>query len=117
MEGVQEVQIVQLDEELWHRATGQVFSLTGEEKALCAGVFQFEPGQRVPEEGYTAHEGIEISIVLSGEVVLGLEGELERTVHSGELVIIPRGVLHYSYNPGSEVARIFWVIAPSVVGL
>jgi len=116
MRELQEVQIVKLDEELWHRAAGQTLSLVEGETAR-AGVFQFEPGQRVPQAGFTAHEGTEVSIVLSGEVVLGVEGDLERTVRSGELVIIPRGTLHYSYNPGPGVARIFWVIAPPAVEL
>jgi quercetin dioxygenase-like cupin family protein len=113
------VQVVKLtDEALWQRATGQALSLTpGEDEAapdLAAGVFRFEPGQRVPEEGFTAHEGTEVSLVLQGEVVLGLDGEPERTVRSGELVIIPRGVPHYSYNPNAQAAQIVWVIAPAV---
>ncbi|MFQ6117029.1 MAG: cupin domain-containing protein [Candidatus Bipolaricaulia bacterium] len=110
----QEVRIVRLDEALWCKASGQAHSLIEGDRALSAGVFQFKPGQRVPEEGFTAHEGTEVSLVLSGEVTLGLEDQSERTVRGGELVIIPRGVPHYSYNPGSQAAHIVWVIAAAV---
>ena len=108
-----EVQIIPLEEVFTRAAGGELEKLYDASPDIAAGVFVFRPGQRVPESGAAAHSGTEISIVLSGEVLLGLEDGEERRIRAGELVIIPKGVPHYSRNATQEEARIFWAIAPS----
>jgi quercetin dioxygenase-like cupin family protein len=80
---------------------------------MVAGLLTMEPGQRVPKEGFSAHEGTEFSIVLSGEVTLGTE-DGERVIKEGSVTFIPKNTLHYSENRGAEQARIVWVIAPQI---
>jgi len=107
------MKFIKLDSKLWDNSLGIVTKLVEDSENLSAGIFNCKPGQRVPEEGFTVHEGTELSIVLSGEVVLGLE-DGEKIVKEGEMVVIPRGILHYSKNVGLKNAKIVWVMAPSI---
>lgn len=108
------IRIISLDEALWQASSGMTLKLLEDSEDIVAGVFAFEPGQRVPEEGFTAHQGTEVSFVLSGEILLGQAGHQERQVKAGDLVIIPKGTLHYSRNCSRQEARILWTIAPAV---
>ncbi|MFQ6033918.1 MAG: cupin domain-containing protein [Candidatus Bipolaricaulia bacterium] len=102
-------------ESLWADSWGKVLTLvSGEDCAeLTAGIVAFKPGQRVPEEGFTSHKGAELSLLLSGELVIVTE-DGERTIRSGELVLIERDTLHYSENRSPSEARVIWVIAPAI---
>lgn len=73
-----------------------------------AGTYVIEPGERVPESGYTAHAGTEVSIILEGELRL----VTDETYHVGpdSLVVIPAGTEHYSENHGESDARLVYVI-------
>lgn len=100
---------------LWPASWGKVLVLVSAEDCpeLTAGIAAFKPGQRVPEEGFTSHEGVELSLLLSGELVIGTE-DGERVARSGELVLIERDTLHYSENRSPTEARVIWVIAPAI---
>jgi len=100
---------------LWADSWGRVVTLISKEdcQELIAGIATFRPGQRVPEEGFTSHEGAELSLLVSGELVIGTE-DGERMVKSGELVLIEQGVSHYSENRAHVEAKVVWVIAPAI---
>ncbi|MGQ9477454.1 MAG: cupin domain-containing protein [Candidatus Bipolaricaulia bacterium] len=106
---------IKLGNSLWADSMGKVLTLVSPEdcRELMAGICTFKPGQRLPQEGFTSHEGAELSLMLSGELVVGTE-EGERVVKSGELVLIEPGTRHYSENRGRAEARVIWVIAPAV---
>lgn len=48
-------------------------------------------------------------MVLSGEIVLGLDGGEERTVKAGEL-IVQQGVNHFWVNKGDQPCRMLFVM-------
>jgi quercetin dioxygenase-like cupin family protein len=108
-----DVQIIALEEAFAQTPLGEICKLFESSPEIAAGVFIFQPGKRVPQEGFSAHDGTEISIVLSGEMLLGFEHDRKQTVKEGDVVIIPKGVPHYSQNVSEREAKIFWTIAPA----
>jgi quercetin dioxygenase-like cupin family protein len=52
-----------------------------------------EQGATVPRH---SHESTQVSIVLRGRLLLGLEGEGEKVVEPGGYTIIPSGVEHWA---------------------
>lgn len=59
------------------------------------GMALLRVGERVPPEGASRHQGIEVSYVLRGVVdVVNAEGT--KRIAPGDLVIVPTGEWHYS---------------------
>ena len=54
----------------------------------------------------------EMLYVLSGTVEQWIEGE-KRTLSSGDAVFVSRGVVHASFNTGTEDAKFLVVLSPS----
>lgn len=72
--------------------------LTRGRTASSYGIASFPAGKRHPEEGYSAHEGTEVSFILEGEFdVETADGVV--TVAKDHLVVIPAG------KPHATVAR------------
>lgn len=109
------MQSFELDDRLWDDSWGKVLTLISEEECreLVAGICTFQPGQRVPQEGFTSHAGAELSLMLAGELVIGTNDE-ERVIRNGELLLLERGIPHYSENRTSIEAKLIWVIAPAI---
>jgi len=98
--------------ECWADSTGSPLAIVETDEPLQAGSYVLEPGERVPETGTTSHDGTEVSVILSGSVVLGGPSiNHEQTVKPNTLVTIPRGVEHYSRNDGSEPVKLVYVVA------
>ncbi|WP_232476076.1 cupin domain-containing protein [Flavisphingomonas formosensis] len=57
-------------------------------------VSSFAAGLRVPEEGRSQHDEIEISLVLSGAFDLESGGE-RRRIEAGDAVVVPAGESHF----------------------
>jgi quercetin dioxygenase-like cupin family protein len=55
----------------------------------------------------------ELITVLEGEVEQWLESE-QRTLHPGDSIYIPAGVVHASFNSGAGKARLHVVLGPCV---
>ncbi|EMA47188.1 cupin domain-containing protein [Halobiforma nitratireducens] len=101
---------VQQLEEVWddsHDAPLALFESDDPQSEV--GSYVIEPGERVPEDGTTKHDGDEISVLLSGELELVTEGD-RRTVESESVTIIPAGTLHYSENTGEQPARLVYAV-------
>lgn len=95
----------------WPDSAGEPLALfEGEDPPLSAGSYVVEPGERVPAEGTTSHEGTEVSVVLSGTVVLGLASGEERTVEAESMAVIPAGVDHYSENRTDRPVELVYVV-------
>ena len=99
---------------LWEESTGQPKTLfESTDPTVQSGTYVIQPGERIPETGTTSHDGPELSVILSGEIVLGLPetpGPTERTVSGGTYSVIPAGVQHYSENRGSEPVELVYTI-------
>ncbi|WP_440008956.1 cupin domain-containing protein [Halomicrococcus sp. SG-WS-1] len=103
------VDVVDLSEK-WPDSAGTPLPLVRlEEPRLETGSYLIEPGERVPETGTTRHDGDELSVVLSGTVVLGVDGATSR-VGPETLIHIPAGVDHFSENRGDEPVRLLYTI-------
>lgn len=105
------VEIHELDD-VWDQSTGDPNALFGQEDpAVQAGTYVIQPGERVPVSGTTSHDGPELSVILTGEIVLGTpdtDGPTEQTVSAGAFSVIPAGVEHYSKNDGNEPVRLVY---------
>ena len=98
---------------------GQVairFLLEGEASAGSVAVFEFDvpAGARVP--GAHSHDGYE-------ETLYGLEGVLTWTldgrqtdVGPGEVLCIPRGVIHRFDNDHADDAKMLAIVSPGILG-
>ncbi len=92
------------------------FLLEGEVSGGSVAAFEFDVpgGARLP--GAHSHDGYE-------ETVYGLEGVLTWTLEDeeidvgpGELLCIPRGVVHRFDNRGTESSKCFAVVTPGILG-
>lgn len=95
-------------EDVWDDSTGSpltLFESTNPESE--AGSYVIQPGERVPEEGWTSHEGDELSVILEGEVTL-VTPDGEYTVSAGTFSVIPAGVKHYSVNETDEPTKLVY---------
>lgn len=75
--------------------------------ALRAGSVRLAPGQRVPEEGDSAHAADELSLVTAGSLQ-GVSGGEAFDIAAGDVTLIPHGERHWAVA-GPEGAEIFWV--------
>jgi quercetin dioxygenase-like cupin family protein len=62
---------------------------------------EFEPGGAI---GRHTHPGEELSVVLSGTLLLEVDGQPSRTIKAGEAFFIPAGVVHAGKNTGKGKA-------------
>jgi quercetin dioxygenase-like cupin family protein len=63
----------------------------------------------IPSNGTTGrhtHPGEEVSYVLSGTLMLEVEGKPSRMVHAGDVFMIPAGVVHNATNHESGMATV-----------
>ena len=92
------------------------YLVEGHEANNTVAIFEFDvqPGSTVP--GPHSHDGYE-------ETLYGLEGILTFTVAKiirelgpGQVLVIPRGVVHRFDNLHSTVAKLLTVITPGILG-
>jgi len=101
------VELTVLDD-VWAESSGSPLTLfESDDPEAEAGSYVIQPGERVPEEGWTSHEGDELSVILDGEVTLVTPDD-EYTVSAGTLSVIPAGVEHYSVNETDEPTRLVY---------
>jgi quercetin dioxygenase-like cupin family protein len=74
---------------------------------LWFGITDFQPKGQAPMHRTLS---LDYAVVLSGEIVLGLDGGEEKTIKAGE-VIVQRGVNHSWTNRGDVPCRIMFVMA------
>lgn len=103
-----DIQLHDLESNWSESITDPLTLYESDDPEAVTGSFVIEPGERVPEEGTTSHEGDEISVILSGEIELVTEES--RRVDAGTLSVIPAGVEHYSVNRGNEPVRLVYTI-------
>ena len=70
-----------------------------------------EPGQASVDSG---HEGEEFGMVLSGTVILEMEGHRKQKVRRGECFYFKADRPHKVINMGKRTATILWVVSPPV---
>ena len=75
--------------------------------SLVANETVIEPGARVPPH---QHESIQVTIVLDGSLILGVEGLGERALSKGDYLVIPRGANHWASSDAG--ARVLDINAP-----
>jgi quercetin dioxygenase-like cupin family protein len=56
--------------------------------------------------GRHTHPGEEIGYVLSGPVVIEIDGKAAKTYQTGDSFVIPPSTIHNAKNPGSGVVKI-----------
>lgn len=56
--------------------------------------------------GRHTHPGEEISYVLAGPLLLEVDGKPTRTLQTGEVFLIPHGVVHNAVNQGTGTAKV-----------
>ena len=59
------------------------------------GTANFPAGARIPEEGFSAHEGFEVSLMIEGELDVFADGVTTR-LKAGDLVNLSPGEKHHS---------------------
>jgi quercetin dioxygenase-like cupin family protein len=77
---------------------------------ITFGHIVFQPGERIPKQGLTSHEGDEYSFVIRGKAQCEVGGEA-RVASAGEAMFIPAGELHYTHNTGEEPFEVVYTLA------
>lgn len=78
-----------------------------------SGTYVIKLGKRVPASGTASHEGLELSVILSGEVVLGTprtDDATERVIPAETLSMIPVHIEHYSENRGEVPVEFVYTV-------
>lgn len=70
-----------------------------------------EPGKASKDSG---HEGEEFGMVLSGTVILEMEGHKQQSIRKGECFYFKADRPHSVTNKGKRTATILWVVSPPV---
>jgi quercetin dioxygenase-like cupin family protein len=52
------------------------------------------------------HPGEELAYVISGSIVVEIEGVGTKTVRAGEALIVPAGKIHNARNPETSVTKV-----------
>ena len=95
-------------EAVWEDSIGSPLTLFESDNPESeAGSYVIQPGERVPKEGWTSHDGDELSVILEGEVILATR-DAEYTVSAGTLSVIPSGVEHYSRNDSDSPTKLVY---------
>jgi quercetin dioxygenase-like cupin family protein len=63
----------------------------------------FAPGQMA---GRHIHHGVEMSIVIHGDLELYVDGQAPKTYHAGQSFIVPRDVPHDAKNVGKDTVTL-----------
>ena len=92
------------------------FLLEGEQTAGALAMFEFgvEAGTKVPAPH--SHDGYDETIYGLAGVLTWTVGGVRHEVGPGEVLTIPRGVVHGFDNPGEDDARALAVVTPGILG-
>lgn len=97
-------------DELWEDSDDAPLELFGsQDPDVTAGTYVIRPGERVPEEGFTSHDGHELSVIMAGQLTVGTS-DGEAILEPGTLVIIPSNVAHYSENRGNSPVKLVYTV-------
>jgi len=115
-EGNEDGVVVRELETAWPDSHGSPLALfTSANPAVEAGSYVIEPGEPVPAEGTTSHSGPELSVILSGDLILGVpHRDQELRVGSETFTVIPAGLEHYSANRGDRPGELVYVVAGEI---
>jgi len=81
---------------------------------LCqTAVMTLKPGQATGTEAEAHEYGGQVLLLVSGELIADINGEL-RTLNAGDVVVIPPNVRHKFMNSGTGPAVTFNVYSPPV---
>ena len=83
----------------------KLFSASGNYSTMSFSYIEIQPGQRVPEEGYSVHKQDEYSYFINGQLVSHNAG-IDSIVGEGDATLIPRGEKHWCKNEGTEPVMI-----------
>ena len=76
-------------------------SVPGKEAVMA--IAEFQPGGA---SGRHMHPGEELAYVISGSIVVEIEGVGTKTVRAGEALIVPAGKIHNARNPETSVTKV-----------
>jgi len=110
------MKILHLGEELWLKSYAKVSVVIDEHLSSClmAGIVVLEPGQRLPDEGFSQHmESDELAFVVEGSAIFGRE-DGEYLIREFDLIFNPRGTKHYVRNHGNKPCKMLWMLAPPI---
>ncbi len=80
---------------------GDLASVPGRE--VVQALAEVQPGAA---SGRHTHPGEEIGYVLAGPLVVEIDGQPAKTLQTGEVFMIPVGIVHNAKNAGSAVAKV-----------
>ncbi len=76
-------------------------SIPGKEAVIALA--QFQPGGM---SGRHVHPGEELAYVVSGVIVVEVDGQPLKTVRNGEAIMVPAGRIHNARNVGTGIATV-----------
>jgi quercetin dioxygenase-like cupin family protein len=86
----------------------RTLDVAGSDREARLGVADLPEGSSIPRH---YHPGEELAYVVTGEVMLKVEGQGDRLLKAGDSYAIPRGLLHEAAPPAGQSARVIavWV--------
>ena len=72
---------------------------------LCSGIFTLKPGEALVRD---IHENDEVFYAIKGKLTVATEDGKKTEVLKGEILLIPRGEVHYSKNNSKTDTDVFW---------
>ena len=85
------------------RTVLQQGDLSAPGREVVQALAEIQPGAA---SGRHTHPGEEVAYVLTGPVVLEIDGKPSKTLQTGEVFLIPPGTIHNAKNAGTGVAKV-----------
>lgn len=73
------------------------------------GTVVIEPGESVPDTGFSCHEEDEYSMIIEGTIE-GESGGKSFKISEGDATLIPMYEKHWAKNTGNKPCRIVWTL-------
>ena len=85
------------------RTVLQQADLSAPGREVVQALAEFQPAGAT---GRHTHPGEEISYVLSGPIVLEIDGKPAKTLQTGDSFLIPAGVIHSARNSSTGISKV-----------
>lgn len=79
-------------------------------KKVKIGKAIFNPGSRVPEEGFASHDMDEYSFILKGQLNIATKDGGVSSLNEGDISYLPKFEDHWSSNETDGYCEVIWIL-------
>lgn len=108
------LKVINLPAEIEEIMTESTLKVLVSEGSAQVGLAVLQPGEKIPEQGFSSHDVEEISYLFSGKIKMET-GQKTEIINSGDLVYNPADKQHRTTNISQEAAVVLWFAPESLI--